>query len=333
MIEEGLFDLFPCDGVFAMHNKPDLAVGHMAVRPGPILASADRFEITVKGFGTHAAYPHRSIDPFVIGAQITLALQTIVSRNVDPLDSAVVTIGFMRGGSAFNVIPADLTLGGTVRTFRPEVRDLIERRIGEIAHGTAATFGATADAPYHRGYPPTVNDATEAEFAAAVAAEVCGADAVSRTHPPSMGGEDFSYFLNARPGAMLWLGNGLGEAAATCTTRNTTSTTTPSRPASAPSSASPSASSRARVRQGNGCPLSRVRERVGVSDCAVVRDCGDGRRAHPWLLPEGRRPPFAPRGGRRPPLPQGERDPSSDPATRQIPTIGSPPFGHSTCRS
>ena len=211
MIEEGFFDLFPCDGVFAMHNKPGLPVGHMAVRPGPILASADRFEIVVKGFGTHAAYPHLSIDPFIIGAQITMALQTIVSRNIDPLDSAVVTIGFMRGGSAFNVIPAEFTLGGTVRTFRPAVRDLVERRIGEITHGTAATFGATAEVNYHRGYGPTVNDATEAEFAASVAAEVCGEEAVSRTLPLSMGAEDFSYFLNARPGAMLWLGNGPGE--------------------------------------------------------------------------------------------------------------------------
>jgi amidohydrolase len=211
MIEEGFFDLFPCDGVFAMHNKPGIPVGHMAVRPGPILASTDRFEITVKGYGTHAAYPHLGIDPFVIGAQITLALQTVVSRNLDPLDSAVLTIGFMRGGSAFNVIPDELVIGGTVRAFRPAVQDLIERRIGEIARGTAATFGATAEAKYIRGYPPTVNDATEAEFAAMVAAEVCGEDAVDRATPPSMGGEDFSYFLNARPGAMLWVGNGPGE--------------------------------------------------------------------------------------------------------------------------
>jgi amidohydrolase len=211
MIEEGFFDLFPCDGVFAMHNKPGIPVGHVAVRPGPILASTDRFEITVKGYGTHAAYPHLGIDPFVIGAQITLALQTVVSRNIDPLDSAVLTIGFMRGGSAHNVIPDELVIGGTVRAFRPAVQDLIERRIGEIARGTATTFGATAEANYMRGYPPTVNDATEAAFAATVAAEVCGEDAVDRATPPSMGGEDFSYFLNARPGAMLWLGNGPGE--------------------------------------------------------------------------------------------------------------------------
>jgi len=211
MIEEGFFDLFPCDGVFAIHNKPGIPVGHVAVRPGPILASTDRFEIAVTGHGTHAAYPHLGIDPFVIGAQITLALQTVVSRNIDPLDSAVITIGFMKGGSAFNVIPDGLVMGGTVRAFRPAVQDLIERRIGEIARGTAATFGAAAAVEYRRGYPPTVNDPTEAEFVAMVAAEVCGAENVSRTTPPSMGGEDFSYFLNARPGAMLWLGNGPGE--------------------------------------------------------------------------------------------------------------------------
>jgi amidohydrolase len=211
MIEEGFFDLFPCDGVFALHNKPGIPLGHIAVRPGPILASTDRFEIKIKGFGTHAAYPHRGIDPFVIGAQITLALQTIVSRNIDPLDSAVVTIGFMRGGTAFNVIPDELVMGGTVRAFRTEVQDLVERRIGEIARGTATTFGAAAEASYRRGYPPTVNDAAEAEFAALVAAEVCGSANVDRKFPAAMGGEDFSFFLQARPGAMAWLGNGPGE--------------------------------------------------------------------------------------------------------------------------
>ncbi|MBV8649827.1 MAG: amidohydrolase [Alphaproteobacteria bacterium] len=211
MIEEGFFDLFPCDGVFALHNKPGIPLGHVAVRPGPLLASTDRFEIKVKGYGTHAAYPHRGIDPFVIGAQITLALQTIVSRSIDPIDSAVVTIGFMNGGTAFNVIPDTLTMGGTVRAFRPEVQDLVEKRIGEIARGTAAVFGATAEYVYNRGYPPTVNDPAEAEFAAIVAGEVCGHACVDRNVAPTMGGEDFSFFLQKRPGAMLWLGNGPGE--------------------------------------------------------------------------------------------------------------------------
>jgi amidohydrolase len=211
MVAEGLFDKFPCDAVFAMHNKPGIPVGHMAARSGPLLAASDRFDIRLKARGSHAAYPHLAIDPFVAGAQIVLALQTIASRNVDPLDSAVVSLGFVRGGSAYNVIPDDLHIGGTVRSFRPEVQDLVERRIGEIARGVAVMHGASVEVDYRRGYPPTVNHAAETEFAAAVAAEVCGADNVIRDIAPSMGGEDFSYMLNARPGAMLWLGNGPGE--------------------------------------------------------------------------------------------------------------------------
>jgi amidohydrolase len=210
MVEEGLFEKFPCDGVFAMHNMPDIPVGHFGVRPGPLLASSDRFDIRIKGHGTHAAHPDRGIDPFVIGAQITLALQTIVSRNIDPIDNAIVTIGFMKGGSAYNVIPDEFVIGGTARAFRPEVRDLIERRLGEIARGTAATFGATAIVDYKRNYPPTVNDPKEAAFAADVAAEICGEAAVNRDIRPSLGSEDFSYLLNAHPGAMMWLGNGEG---------------------------------------------------------------------------------------------------------------------------
>ena len=140
-----------------------------------------------------------------------LALQTIVSRSVDPIESAVVSVGFMQGGTTYNVIPEALHIGGTSRSFRPEVRDLVERRIGEIARGIAAAHGATAALDYRRRYPPTVNHAAEAAFAADVAAEICGADKVSRSCPPVMGAEDFSYMLNARPGAMLWLGNGPGE--------------------------------------------------------------------------------------------------------------------------
>src|SRR5215469_8457540 len=211
MVEEGLFDKFPCDAVFALHNKPGIAVGAIAARPGPLLAASDRWDIYVKGRGTHAAHPHLGTDPFVIGAQIVLALQTIGSRNVDPLDSAVVSVGFMRGGSAYNVIPDELHIGGTARAFRPEVRDLIERRVGEIARGVAGTFGATATVDYARNYPPTINDADETAFAASVAAEICGETGVRNNYPPSMGSEDFSYFLEKRPGAMLWLGNGPGE--------------------------------------------------------------------------------------------------------------------------
>jgi amidohydrolase len=211
MVEEGLFEKFPCDAVFAMHNKPGIAVGHMATTAGPMLAASDRFDIRITARGGHAAHPHLGTDAFVIGAHTVLALQTILSRNVDPVDSAVISIGFMRGGSAYNVIPDELHIGGTARSFRPEVRDLIERRIGEVAGGAAALHGATAELNYRRGYPPTINHAAEASFAADVAAEICGEEQVQRNIAPSLGGEDFSYMLQAVPGAMLWLGNGPGE--------------------------------------------------------------------------------------------------------------------------
>jgi hippurate hydrolase len=211
MVEEGLFEKFPCDAVFAMHNKPGIPIGSMATRTGAMLAASDRFDIRIKAKGGHAAHPHLGSDPFVIGAHTVLALQTIPSRNVDPVDSAVVSIGFMRAGSAYNVIPDELHIGGTVRTFRPEVQDLVERRIGEIARGAAALHGATAELSYRRGYPPTINHADEAAFAADVAAEICGEAQVERNIAPSLGGEDFSYMLQAVPGAMVWLGNGPGE--------------------------------------------------------------------------------------------------------------------------
>ena len=211
MVEEGLFDKFPCDAIFALHNRPGIEVGRIAVRPGPLLAASDRWDIRIRGRGTHAAHPHLGIDPFVIGAQIVLALQTITSRNLDPLDAAVVSVGFIKGGAAYNVIPDDLHIGGTTRSFRPEVRDLIEARLGEIACGVAALHGASAEAEYRRNYPPTINHQAETEFAAEVAAEICGPDQVIRDVAPSMGAEDFSFMLNACPGAMLWLGNGLGE--------------------------------------------------------------------------------------------------------------------------
>ena len=208
MVEEGLFDRFPCDAVFALHNKPGLPVGQIATRHGAMYASSDNWDIHIQGRGGHAAHPHLGHDPLVIGAEIVLALQTIVSRNVNPVDSAVVTVGFMKGGTTYNVIPDGLQIGGTARSFRPEVRDLLERRLGELARGIAAANGATATLDYRRRYPPTVNHPAETTFAVDVAAEICGLDNVSSSYPSSMGAEDFSYMLNARPGAMLWLGNG-----------------------------------------------------------------------------------------------------------------------------
>ena len=211
MVEEGLFDKFRCDAVFALHNKPGIPIGQIAAKSGPLLAASDRWDIRISGHGTHAAHPHLGIDPFVVGAEIVPALQTIVSRTVDPLDSAVVSIGFMRGGSAYNAIPDGLHIGGTARSFRPQVQDAIERRIGDIARGAALVHGARAEVSYRRSYPPTINHPAETEFAAQVAAEICGPEQVLREVAPSMGGEDFSFMLNRRPGAMLWLGNGPGE--------------------------------------------------------------------------------------------------------------------------
>ena len=218
MVEQGLFDRFPCDAVFALHNKPGIPVGQIAATSGPLLAASDRWDIRVKGRGTHPAHPHLGIDPFVVGAEIVLALQTITSRALDPLDAAVVSVGFTKGGSAYNAVPDELHIGGTARSLRPAAQDLIERRIGEIARGVAAAHGATAEVVYNRNYPPTINHRAETDFAAAVAAEICGADGVIRDLPPSLGGEDFSFMLNARPGAMLWLGNGAGDG--TCELHN-----------------------------------------------------------------------------------------------------------------
>jgi amidohydrolase len=211
MVEQGLFEKFPCDAVFAIHNKPGIDIGSMATTLGPLLAASDRFDLKIKGHGTHAAHPHGGNDPFIIGAQIVTAFQTIPARNVDPVDSAVISVGFMKGGSAYNVIPDELQIGGTVRSFRASTRDLLERRMGEVVHGIAAAHGATVEFSYHRNYPPTVNHRDEASFAAEVMAEICGADKVSTAIAPSMGGEDFSYMLQKVPGAMVWLGNGPGE--------------------------------------------------------------------------------------------------------------------------
>ena len=211
MVEEGLFEKFPCDAVFAMHNVPGLPIGHMSVKPGTLLASADSWTMKVKAKGSHGAMPHQGNDPFIIACQIVLAIQTIASRNVDPLDSVVVSVGFIKGGDTFNVIPDEVQMGGTARALLPHVQDMIEARLGEIANGVASAYGATVDYQYIRRYPPTINHPDETEFAAKVAEEVCGAANVKRDIPPVMGGEDFSFMLRKVPGAMLWLGNGPGE--------------------------------------------------------------------------------------------------------------------------
>ena len=208
MIDDGLFEKFPCDAVFAIHNKPGLPLGMIASKPGPLLAAADRWDLRISGKGGHAAHPHLSKDPLIVAANLVLALQTIVSRNMDPFASSVVTVGFVKGGSAYNVIPSDVHVGGTTRTTTPEARKLIEARIREICDGAAKMYDVKIDVEYRYGYPPTINNAQRAAFAIDVAAGVCGPHGVRDNVQASMGAEDFSYMLEKVPGAMVWLGNG-----------------------------------------------------------------------------------------------------------------------------
>jgi amidohydrolase len=208
MVEDGLMDRFGIREVYGMHNMPGLPVGHFGMRPGPLLAAADRFTITIEGKGAHAAHPHESIDTIMIGSALVNALQSIVSRNVDPLKSAVLSVTQFHAGEAFNVLPQTAVLKGTVRTFDPAVQDLVEKRMGEVAAGMAALHGATATLDYVRGYPATRNHDDQTAFAAKVAAEISGADNVNTDLPPVMGAEDFSFMLEARPGAFVFVGNG-----------------------------------------------------------------------------------------------------------------------------
>jgi hippurate hydrolase len=212
MIEDGLFDKFPCDAVFAIHNKPGVPLGHIVSRPGPLLAAADRWDIRITGKGGHAAHPHTTFDPMVAGASIVMSLQTIVSRNIDPQDATVVTVGFFKAGSAYNVIPGEAHIGGTTRTTTPENRALAQRRIKEICDGAAQMYGVKVEVEHRPGYPPTVNNPEKTQFAIEVAADVCGGHAVRDNARPSMGAEDFSYMLEKVPGAMVMLGNGGSEA-------------------------------------------------------------------------------------------------------------------------
>jgi hippurate hydrolase len=212
MIEDGLFEKFPCDAVFAIHNKPGVPLGHIVSRPGPLLAAADRWDIRITGKGGHAAHPHTTCDPMVVGASIVMSLQTIVSRNIDPQDATVVTVGFFKAGSAYNVIPGEAHIGGTTRTTTPENRALAQRRIKEICDGAAQMYGVKVEVEHRPGYPPTVNNPEKTRFAIEVAADVCGGHAVRDNARPSMGAEDFSYMLEKVPGAMVMLGNGGSEA-------------------------------------------------------------------------------------------------------------------------
>ena len=206
MIEEGVMEDPHVDASFALHMANHQPVGVITIAPGPILAAPDSFQVTIQGKGGHAASPHRAVDPIVTGAMIVNALQTIVSRNVDPVGSCVVTVGAFNAGEAFNVIPDVAKLGGTVRTLTPEMRDLAQERVTAIIENVAAAMGATVEIDYVRGYPATINDADAAALIREVATSVIGEDHVI-TNPPSMGGEDYAYFLLDRPGAMFQVGS------------------------------------------------------------------------------------------------------------------------------
>jgi hippurate hydrolase len=212
MVEEGLFERFPANEVYAVHNWPGLPPGQMAVRPGPVMAATDEIAIKVHGRGGHAAMPHLTVDPVVATAQIICALQSVASRNANPLDSIVITVASMETSqtNVFNVIPDFVKLVGTVRTFRPETRDMAEKRIKDIAIGVAKAMGGSADIEYKRGYPATINTEREAAFAAKVGERLFGEQNVFTDAEPTMGGEDFSYMLQARPGAYVFLGQGGG---------------------------------------------------------------------------------------------------------------------------
>jgi hippurate hydrolase len=208
MVEDGLMDRWNIQEVYGMHNMPGLAVGKFATRPGPLMASTDEFTIRIGGVGGHAAKPHITVDPIVVGTAIVQTLQTIVSRTVDPIESAVVSVTKFHAGEAYNIIAETAEVAGTVRTLKPGVRDLVEGRIATIVATIAAAHGATATLHYDRNYPVTRNHPAETAFAASIAAGVVGDVNVDAEAPPVMGGEDFSYMLEARPGAFIFVGNG-----------------------------------------------------------------------------------------------------------------------------
>lgn len=214
MIDDGLFEDFPCEQVYGLHNWPEMPAGKIAAVKGPIMAAADKFDITVTGKGAHGAMPHHGVDPVVITSQIVTALQSLVSRSKNPIETAVVSITMFHSGAAYNVIPDEAKIGGTVRTFNPKVQDRVEEGMKRIATGIAEAMGGACEVDYRRGYPATVNHDRETELAAGVAANVVGAENVVDDVPPTMGAEDFAFMLNKKPGCYLWLGQGGGASSA-----------------------------------------------------------------------------------------------------------------------
>ena len=213
MVDDGLFTRFPCDAVFGMHNRPGMPLGKFAVRGGPMMAGGAFFDIDIEGRGAHGARPEAGIDSVLVAAHVTAALQSIVARNVRPLDTAVLSVTQIHSGNAYNVIPQTARLSGTVRAFSNDVMELIGRNMARIAEGVAAGFGAVAKTDFRVIFPPTVNDVAEADYAAAICADIVGADSVKRDPALIMASEDFAFMLNEVPGCYINIGNGDGEGA------------------------------------------------------------------------------------------------------------------------
>ncbi|QBJ79927.1 M20 aminoacylase family protein [Aquitalea sp. USM4] len=208
MLEEGLFERFPCDAVFGLHNWPGVSCGHIGCIEGPAMASVDQAHITVHGKGGHGAEPHNTVDPVLVSAHVITALQSVVSRNVDPLDMGVLTVGSIHGGHASNVIPDSVELKLTARTFRPEVRSLLQQRVPALVEAQAASFGARAEVDYRLGFPPVCNHPAETALAREVAQDTLGAARVEEAFRPRTASEDFAFMLQARPGSFVFFGNG-----------------------------------------------------------------------------------------------------------------------------
>ncbi|NNE84675.1 MAG: amidohydrolase [Alphaproteobacteria bacterium] len=211
MIEEGLFEQFPAETVFGLHNWPGMPAGQFGIAAGPMMAAFDIFDLKITGNGSHAAMPHQGVDSIVTASQVVTALQTITSRNTNPLDALVVSVTQIHAGDAYNIIPDSVQLRGTVRSFKDSVGEYAEQAIGRITTGICQAAGATMELDYQRRYPSTINHADETELAALAAAAVVGDDNIDRHPVPSMGSEDFAYMLRERPGCYVWLGNGMAE--------------------------------------------------------------------------------------------------------------------------
>jgi hippurate hydrolase len=211
MIDDGLFERFPCEAVFGMHNWPGMAVGQFAVTPGPMMASSNEFEITIRGKGAHAALPHNGVDPVLVATHLVQALQSIITRNKKPVEAAVLSVTEIHAGDATNIIPDSAIVRGTVRTFTMETLDLIESRMKALTEQLPPAFGATGSLHFHRNYPPTINEPKQTAFAVEVMRELVGADNVDAACEPTMGSEDFAFMLLAKPGCYAFIGNGDGS--------------------------------------------------------------------------------------------------------------------------